>query len=390
MDHPKLNEIRREINDIDDQLLPLLIRRMEAAGKVAEIKREAGLPVLDAGREQQILDRIRQRGGSCGNALQGVYVAMMEASRTLQHDVLGGGQALRHEVEIALCAGQKEQQTPRIACSGVSGAYSDAAARLLFPARHVSFYHGFEDVFAAVAQGEADFGVVPIENSYAGSVHEAFDLMLRYRLSIAAAADLPIHHCLMVRPGVRPESLRRVYSHPQGLAQCADYLEAHGLSPVPCSNTAAAAKRLAESGETDAAAIASADAAHNFGLEILESDIQTSKNNATRFIAISREMRITPQADKISLIFTLPHTTGSLYGVLSRFARCGLNLTKIESRPIPDSNFQYYFYLDFTGSVRDEATLRLLCALQDELPAFTFLGNYPELPGDTVIPPEGR
>ena len=390
MDNPKLNEIRREINDIDDQLLPLLMRRMDAAGKVARIKREAGLPVLDAEREQQILGRIRARGGAYGNALQGVYAAMMEASRTLQHAALGGGQSLRREVEKALRAGQAERQSPRIACSGVSGAYSDAAARLLFPERSVSFYHGFEDVFAAVAQGAADFGVVPIENSYAGSVHETFDLMLRYRLSIAAAADLPIHHCLMAPPGVRLESLRRVYSHPQGLAQCAEYLEAHSLSPAPCSNTAAAAKRLAESGETDAAAIASADAARNFGLQILESDIQTSKNNATRFIAISREMRIAPQADKISLIFTLPHTTGSLYGVLSRFARCGLNLTKIESRPIPDSNFQYYFYLDFTGSVREEATLRLLCALQDELPAFTLLGNYPELPGDAANTPRSR
>lgn len=379
MDNPKLNDIRGKINEIDDQLLPLLMRRMDAAGKVAGIKREAGIPVLDARREQQILDRIRERGGAYGNALQGVYAAMMEASRTLQHDALGGGQALRSQVENALQAGLDTLQTPRIACSGVSGAYSDAAARLLFPERRVSFYHGFEDVFAAVAQGEADFGVVPIENSCAGSVHETFDLMLRYRLSIAAAADLPIHHCLMAPPGVRPEALRRVYSHPQGLAQCADYLEARGLSPIPCSNTAAAAKRLASSGERDAAAIASADAAHNFGLHILESDIQTSKNNATRFIAISREMRIAPQADKISLIFTLPHTTGSLHSVLSRFARCGLNLTKIESRPIPDSNFQYYFYLDFTGSVRDGATLHLLSALQEELPAFSFLGNYQEL-----------
>ncbi|MBS6700524.1 MAG: prephenate dehydratase [Clostridiales bacterium] len=381
MDNPKLNEIRKEINAIDSQLLPLLVRRMDAAGKVAEIKREAGIPVLDAQREQQILNRVRERGGAYGTALQGVYAAMMEASRALQHDALGGGQALREQVERALHAGQEWLQTPRIACSGVSGAYSDAASRLLFPEGNVVFYHEFEDVFAAVAEGKADFGVVPIENSYAGSVHEAFDLMLRYRLSISVATDLPIHHCLMALPGVQPDHLKRVYSHPQGLAQCAEYLETHGLAPIPCSNTAAAAKRLAESEEQDAAAIASADAARNFGLQILERDIQTSKNNATRFIAISREMRITPQADKISLIFTLPHTTGSLYGVLSRFARCGLNLTKIESRPIPDSNFQYYFYLDFTGSVRDEPTLHLLCALQDELPAFTFLGNYQELMG---------
>lgn len=381
MDHPKLNEIRAEINAIDDQLLPLLMRRMDAAGKVAQIKREAGIPVLDAKREQQILDRILERGGAYGTALQGVYAAMMEASRALQHDALGGGQALRDQLKQALAAGNVWPQAPRIACSGVNGAYSDAASRLLFPQRDVSFYHGFEDVFAAVAEGKADFGVVPIENSYAGSVHETFDLMLRHRLSISAAVDLPIHHCLMALPGVQLNRLKRVYSHPQGLAQCAEYLEAHGLAPIPCSNTAAAAKLLAETSQQDAAAIASADAAHNFGLQILARDIQTSKNNATRFIAISREMRITPQADKISLIFTLPHTTGSLYGVLSRFAHCGLNLTKIESRPIPDSNFQYYFYLDFTGSVRDEPTLHLLCALQDELPAFTLLGNYQETTG---------
>ena len=194
MDNPKLNEIRKEINSIDNQLLPLLMRRMDAAGKVADIKREAGIPVLDAQREQQILDRIRERGGAYGTALQGVYAAMMEASRALQHDALGGGQALRNQLKQALAAGNVWPQAPRIACSGVNGAYSDAASRLLFPQRDVSFYHGFEDVFAAVAEGKADFGVVPIENSYAGSVHETFDLMLRLEEGDAQTNNDNAHH----------------------------------------------------------------------------------------------------------------------------------------------------------------------------------------------------
>lgn len=376
-----LDAIRGVIDRIDAQLLPLLEQRMDAAREVARIKSRAGIPVLNTAREEDILNRVRDQSPEYGDALRVVYSAMMDVSRSLQHKILGGGKALRQEIAAARLNRCSPSRPCSVICPGVDGSFSSIAARRMFPAGSLRFTERFADVFRSVAQGEADYGVIPIENSWAGSVHESFDLMMKYRLRIACAVELPIHHCLVGVRGAVISGVRQVLSHPQGLAQCGDYIAEHGFEAVSYSNTATAAMEVARHGDPSVAAIASEETAQLYGLDILERDIQSSSDNITRIIAISRDLTILDRADRISLIFTLPNVTGSLYRILARFALCGLNLTKLESRPTKDRNFDYYFYLDFSGSVEQEHTLDLLCALDEELPVFRFLGNYPELRG---------
>ena len=303
----------------------------------------------------------------------------MDISRALQHEILGSGEALRKEI-TAGCS-EKGAENPRVICQGTEGAYSAKAAEMFFgdASEYDRFFcKSFEEIFSSVASGEADFGVVPVENSTAGSVHENFDLIMKYRLYIAGAVDLPVCHCLCAAEGAELDTISDVISHPQGLMQCKEFTESHGFNTISAENTAFAAERVSQSGRTDIAAICSEEAAKKFGLKILKKNIQSIPHNTTRFLIISKKLIIPENAHKISLIFSLPHVTGSLYRILGRFAVCGLNLTKLESRPVKSSGFSYLFYLDFTGSVRDSETLNLLCALYDELPEFTFLGNFRE------------
>jgi len=235
-----------------------------------------------------------------------------------------------------------------------------------------------EDVFEAVNRGDSKFGIIPVENSTAGSVHESYDLIMKYRFYIVGAYDLKIEHCLCAKNDTKYEDITDVYSHPQALSQCNNFLRNFDFTGINYSNTAAAAKYVSESDKNNIAVICSELAAKKYNLKILKRNIQNNNKNTTRFIVISKELAITSDAQKISLIFSLPHKTGSLYRVLGRFSMAGLNLTKIESRPIEDSDFSYYFYVDVLGNVNDEVTLDLICALSDELPEFEFLGNFHE------------
>jgi chorismate mutase/prephenate dehydratase len=300
---------------------------------------------------------------------------MMDMSRAVQYNLLGGGGELRETIRKAGAAPEKAE---KIACLGENGSFSHEALSLLYPKAAPQFYQGFGGIFSAVASGDADLGVLPVENSSAGSVSEVYDLILKYRFYIVNAATLHVHHCLAAAKKVDVRTIGTVYSHPQALSQCSEYITRNDLRPLPCSNTATAAQMVAQRQEAGIAAICSEHAANEYRLHILERDIQNSSNNCTRFIVISRSLFIPDRARKISLCFSLLHKTGTLYSVLARFAALGLNLTKIESRPIQDKNFEYDFYLDFTGNVREDATLNLICSLHDELPRFSFLGNYTE------------
>ena len=367
-----LEEIRAEIDHIDAQLLPLFLHRMECAEQVAEIKKGTGRAVYDPGREKRILDAAAAKAGNYGGEARILYSAMMAMSRAAQHRMLGAGQELREAVQNAA----QILPTPKaVACLGQSGSFSHEALLRLYPGAKPLFAADFPAVFEAVAQGTADLGIVPVENSSAGSVGEVYDLILKYRFSILGALSLPVRHCL-ASSEPSADRIRVVSSHPQALRQCADFLKTHGWKTEPCSSTAAAAEAAEQPG---VAAICSLCAAEERGLNVLAKDVQDISGNRTRFLVIGRETVIPGEADKISVCFSLPHTTGSLSDVLTRFAAAGLNLTKIESRPIPGRNFEYDFYLDFTGRAADPETLGLLCALHDELPRFTFLGNYREI-----------
>ncbi len=371
-----LLDLRKEIDKIDEQLIPLLLKRMNISQQVAKYKVERGIPVLNAEREQQILDNVAEKCGEQGDTIKTVFSATMDASRALQHKIIGGGKKLRDTITNAMSDEKLTAEGQAVACQGVDGAYSGVTANRLFPNSPVKFYKQFEDVFEAVNKGDAKFGVIPVENSTAGSVHESYDLIMKYRFYVVGAYDLKIEHCLCAREDTKYEDIVEVYSHPQALSQCNNFLKNFDFTGVNFTNTAAAAKFVAESGKNNIGVICSELAAKKYGLRILKRNIQNNNNNRTRFIVISRELLIDKDADKISLIFSAPHTTGSLYRVLGRFSMAGLNLTKIESRPIENEDFSYHFYVDVMGSVRDESTLDLVCALSDELPEFEFLGNF--------------
>ena len=266
-----------------------------------------------------------------------------------------------------------------VACQGTEGAYSFAAAKKLFAEPTIRQYPTFSDVFAAIERGECRYGVLPIENSTAGSVTEIYDLMARHRFYIVRATRLAVDHCLLAKPGTRREEITEVVSHKQALAQCAAYLESlPSAKQTPMTNTALAAEHVAKS-KAPIAAIASRECAALFGLAVLDEHIADAKNNRTRFICISKTPEIYKSADKTSIICTLPHVPGSLARTLARFDAMQINLTKLESRPIPERDFEFRFYFDLVAPPNTPTLLSLLSELAGEHEEFRYLGTYTEL-----------
>ena len=281
--------------------------------------------------------------------------------------------------ELRLAAPVVAVSKEKIAYQGIKGANSYEAAQRLFPEGELTAYKSFEDVFKAVENGECVYGVLPVENSTAGSVAAVYDLILRYRFYIVGALDLSIDYCLAGLKQSTLGDIEKVISHPQALSQCEQYISRMGFEATACSNTAVAARDTAREKRLNLAAVCSYKAAEEYGLKVLDDHLQDNKNNKTRFIVISEKLYISENANKVSLCFSLPHVTGALFHMLQRFDALGLNLTKIESRPIPDKDFEYLFYLDFSGNVKSDGVTDLLCKLSDELPEFSFLGNYHEI-----------
>lgn len=371
-----LSEIRREINEIDEQLVELFRRRMDCSKAVAEYKISNNIPVLNADREREILDSVERRGGEYGSYARLLYTNIMELSRALQHGMMKSGSKLRDEIKNA--SPSPGSGSVRVAYQGIKGANSHEAALRLFPDGELKNLKTFADIFSAVENGGAEFGVVPVENSTAGSVSGVYDLILNHRFYIIGALDLKINHCLA---GLRQSVLSdidTVWSHPQAISQCAEYIASRNYTSVSKANTAIAARDVMNEKRLNVAAICSRKAAQEYGLKILDDHLQDNPHNMTRFIVISKKLYISDDANKISLCFSLPHVTGSLYNMLFRFNALGLNLTKIESRPIAGRDFDYLFYLDFTGNVHSDNALDLICRLSEEIPEFSFLGNYRE------------
>lgn len=372
-----LLELRNEIDKIDSELMPLLIKRMGISKQVAEYKIANNLPVLNEKREIEILENVKEKCGEQGEAIATVFAAIMDSSRAIQHKLMGDGKELLQNTQNAIQEEFLSEKHIDVACAGVDGGNTSVAAKAMLKNANIKYYKQFEDVFEAVNKGEAPLGVIPIENSTAGSVHEAYDLVMKYQFYIVGAYTLKINHCLCAKKDAKYEDINEIYSHPQALAQCSSFIKNFGFSGVNFSNTAAAAKYVAEN-NINAGVICSKEAAQKYGLEVIKENIQNVSDNNTRFIVVSKKMFIEKNADKISIIFSLPHTTGSLYRVLGRFSMAGLNLTKIESCPMKNGDFSYYFYTDVLGSVKDEKTVEFLGALSSEIPDFKFLGNYHE------------
>ena len=371
-----LKACREKIDKIDEAIASLFAERMDITNEVARYKRENSLPILNHEREQEVLRRAALVAGEhYADAAKTVFNIMMDMSRA--------NQALQNTDKKDLFANIKRgyvfPAVPSIVCQGVDGAYSGEAARVLFPSSTPSFVESFEDVFMAIKDSKAEFGILPIENSTAGSVSAVYDLLRKYGFYIVSAHKLRISHCLLATKGTNFADIRTVVSHPQAIMQCSKlFSQSEDITPQYCQNTAVAARMVADRNEKSFAAIASKRAAQLYGLDIIKENAQDEMENYTRFICISRDFLCTSGANKISLSLSLPHESGSLYRILARFAALGLNLTKLESRPIPGSDFEFMFYFDFEGSVLKAEVSALLNELSCTTEQFCLLGNFEE------------
>ncbi len=378
-----LSECRKEIDEIDTQLLSLLERRMRVAENVARYKLANNMKVFDETRERAVLDKIGERSPEDVRMnLIGTYDAIMNMSKLRQYELKSEYSPMRPIYSAAIEKGDAtlphSYEGVKVGAQGVDGAFSAQASRAIFKGAELVFYPSWEEIFRALHAGEIAYGVLPVENSTYGSVTDVYRLIMDNDAYITASLRLPVEHCLLAKKGTKIEDITEILSHPQAIGQCSDFLGETGIKATPTTNTAKAAETVAESDDRTIAAIASFDCAALYELEILRRGIQNEKVNTTRFAAISRELILPMGADKISIQFSLAHKEGTLSRILGYFAALGLNLTKIESRPIPSQPFEYRFYLDFNGSMRDPHTFNLICALSDELSDFRFIGNYTE------------
>ncbi|MBR0596751.1 bifunctional chorismate mutase/prephenate dehydratase [Sinanaerobacter chloroacetimidivorans] len=367
-----LDEIRKEIDEIDIQMKELFQRRMKAAERVAESKFRTKDKILKPEREEQV---IRQLTAGLDKELEQEYISfvkkMMEVSRTHQYKktiILGAA------FEIAC---QKEELPVRQVCyQGLPGSYSEMAAGSMFPNCQYTAVSTFEDVFSQVSEGSSDIGIVPLENTTAGGVYEVYDLLLKYNLYINCSDIVKVEHCLAGIKGASLEDIKEVYSHPQAILQSKEFLKSRGITAKVSSNTAVAAQDVFRENDLGRGAICSIAAAKRYGLNILIEGINHNKENATKFVAVSKHLISRPNHNRIALVFACSHRSGSLASVLGIFGDYGVNLTEIHSRPDGKHAWEYLFYVDFTGNLQDERMRVLFYQLTEELPYVKILGSY--------------
>ena len=377
----ELRSLRRDIDAIDRQIVELFCRRMDVTRQVGEYKKANGIPVLDQERERQVL---QNKGDLAGEALRPavikLYQTVMALSRRQQRDLADQGAdnpGLRRW-QGARAGVREPVAAPRVVYQGVPGAYSEQAC--------INFFGGgvdaagleqFEDCFLALREGRADYAVLPIENSTSGAIRQIYDLLTQYECYMVGETTVRVEHCLMALPGASLDTITHVYSHEQGLFQCERYLNTHpDWKQVPQADTAGSAQMVAASGDITKAAICSERAAALYGLEILAHAINHNSRNTTRFVVVSPRLELRPGADKISTLFVLPHEAGSLHEVLTVFAVHGLNMVKLESRPMPERSWEYMFFLEFTGAPDDPAVGDALHELAQTTGEFRVLGWF--------------
>ncbi len=378
----ELSDIREQIDNIDRQLVDLFIKRMNCAANVAEYKKQHNMPVLDASRERALLNKISELSGEEFEAYsRTLYSTILDLSRSYQHKQLGETSALYDKINEAI------ESTPKlfperaiVACQGVEGAYSQIAAERLFRAPDIVFFSDWDKVFSAIENGMCRYGVIPIENSTAGSVKKVYDLMVSKNFKIVRTVRIKIDHCLLAKPGTKISDIKEIYSHEQAISQSASFLSSLGdVKITRVENTAKAAQMVALSERNDVASLSSRSCASQYGLATLASAVQDNGNNHTRFICITNNTEIYPGADRTSLMLVTPHKPGALYRILSRFNALGINLLKLESRPIPDRDFEFMFYFDLEAPVYSPNLAQLLAELEQECDEFTYLGSYSEV-----------
>ena len=382
MNDKNLVELRTAIDGVDDQIIQLLQERMQISKGIAEYKKDNNLPVLDRGREREKLMRLGETASKDMEPYtRSLYSLLADMSRAYQKKLTGHQSKIYKAYKEALTHTPEEfPQRETIACQGVEGAYSQLACDKLFDVPCILYMQNFEGVFAAINSGLCQYGVLPLENSTAGSVNKIYTLMLKYHFHIVRSARVKIDHNLLANAGATKESIKEIISHEQAFLQCSEYLKDFPDAKITvCENTAVAAKMVRESGRTDVAALSSYTCAELYDLEILESSVQDKDNNYTRFICISKDLEIYPAANRTSLMMVISNKPGALYKVLSRFFILGINLVKLESRPIKDRDFEYMFYFDIEASVYSQNFDDLMKDLDSLSEEVRYLGSYSEI-----------
>ena len=377
-----LTEIRQEIDGIDQELVRLFCARMNLSAQVADYKKANNLPIFVPARERAILQKVAQMAGpEMENYTRVLYSMLFELSRSYQSKRNGEISPLYQTISQAIEHTPKLfPQNPIVACQGVEGAYSQIACEKIFKSPLIMYFKSFDAVFNAIEQGMCQYGILPIENSTAGSVTKVYDLMIRHNFSIVRTFRLKIDHNLLANPGAALSGIKTIYSHEQAISQCSDFLHSlPGVNVVPVENTALASEMVAKSGSKEVAALSSRSCAELYGLQCLAASVQDKGNNRTRFICISKNLEIYPGADKTSIMMVTPHKPGALYKVLARLYTLGINVTKLESRPIPDREFEFMFYFDLETSIYSEEYVQLMCELDELCEEFKYLGSYTEV-----------
>ena len=377
-----LKELRNEIDVIDDELVRLFGKRMDIAAQIADYKKENGLPILVPSREREKLADVAAKAGpEMANYTRVLYSMLFELSRSYQskrnslltkqyHDILS---SIENTPKLF-------PQAPMVACQGVEGAYSQIACEKIFKSPFIMYFKNFEGVFSAIDKGLCQYGILPIENSTAGSVKKVYDLMISHNFSIVRTFRMKVDHNLLAKKGTKISDIKEIYSHEQAINQCSEFLQSlDGVTVVPVANTAVASEMVANSPRSDVAALSSRTCAELYGLSCLKSSIQDNDNNHTRFICISKNLEIYPGADKTSIMMVLPHKPGALYKVMARLFTLGINVTKLESRPIPNRDFEFMFYFDLETSIYSEEFVQLMCELDELCEEFKYLGSYSEV-----------
>ncbi len=367
-----LDRLRETIDLVDRQLKELFFKRMETATKIAESKVTTGDKILKPEREVQVIERlVKDVDEDLVPAYTSFIKKIMEISRTHQYRNL-----LKMGVFFKLDFEEGEPIIKKVCYQGLPSSYSEQATRSMFPDAEAIPVSTFEDVFLAIDQDQTEAGIVPLENTTAGGVYEVYDLLAKYNLYINSSDIIKVEHCLAAKKNVALEDLEVIYSHPQALAQCSEFLKKHSIVAKESSNTAVAAKEIADSVDGKNGALCSKEAATRYGLNILMECVNHNKENATKFVGVSKHLIVAENHDRIAIVFACPHRSGSLASVLGIFGDYGVNLTEIHSRPDGKNSWEYLFYVDFTGNLKDERIKALFYQLNEELPLVKIIGSY--------------
>lgn len=370
-----LNEIRKDIDKIDVQLLELFKQRMTLTGDVARYKAANNMVVFQGDREKAIIERVKANApDELKKSAAFLFMNIMDISKCAQANDITPDKPIPHLTLV--------MDKPSVAVQGTEGAYGHAAYNNLFTNGNASFYASFAEVFEAVENGDVDYGILPIENSTAGEVTVNMELLEKHHVYINRTTKVECAHVLAAKHGVKEQDIRILFGHEQAIRQCESYIESRNdLTVIPYHNNASAALMVAENPSNELGCICSEECAEMHGLDIVHKGIATDPNNATRFICISKQLEVYSGAENIAVSLSIPNIAGSLYRMLTKFAVNGINMSKIQSKPLPvDIRLKYpddhMFYIEFPGNINDPVTRKLLKNFESEYNYFKFHGNF--------------